>query len=42
MKELENESDFETPKGGEFIVVEGVKGMAFEVGLAGGGGVEGT
>ena len=42
MKKLKDEADFEASKGGEFGVVQGVKGVAFEVSLAGGGGVEGS
>ena len=42
MKELENEADFQASECGEFIVVEGVKGMAFEVDLTGGRNIEST
>jgi len=42
MKKLKDEADFQASEGGEFGVVQGVKGVAFEVSLAGGGGVEGS
>ena len=42
MKKLENKSDFKTSEGGEFGVIQGMEGVAFEVSLAGGGGVEGS
>lgn len=40
MKELEDEADFQPSECGEFIVVEGVKGMAFKVDLTGGRNIE--
>ena len=40
--ELKDEADFQASEVGEFGVVQGVKGVAFEVSLAGGGGVEGS
>ena len=42
VKELEDEADFQASERGEFIVVEGVKGMAFEVDLTGSGNIEST
>jgi len=42
MKKLEHEADFKTAKGGELGVIQGVEGVTFEVGLAGGGSVEGS
>ena len=30
---MKNKSDFQAAKGGEFVIVEGVKGMTFEVDL---------
>jgi hypothetical protein len=40
VEELEDEADFELAQAGEGVVVHGVEGQAFEVDLAGGGGVE--
>ena len=40
MEKLEYEADLELPEGGELVIVQGVEGVAFEVDLAGGGGVE--
>ena len=40
MEELENEADSESSEGGQFVVVKGVEGMSFEIGLARSGGVE--
>ena len=40
VKELEDEADFQASECGEFIVVEGVKGMAFEVDLTRGGNIK--
>jgi len=42
VEELKNKSDFQAAKGGEFFIVEGVKGMTFEVDLTGGRGIEGA
>ena len=40
MKKLKHEPDFEAAEGGEFGIIQGVEGVAFEVGLPCGGGVE--
>ena len=42
VEKLENKSDFKTSEGGEFGVIQGMEGVAFEVSLAGRGGVEGS
>ena len=42
MEELKNKADFQAAEGGELVIVEGVKGMTFEVDLAGGRGIEGA
>ena len=42
MEELENEADSESSEGGQFVVVKGVEGMSFEIGLARSGGIEGS
>ena len=33
MEELKNKADFQAAEGGEFVIVEGVKGMTLEVDL---------
>jgi hypothetical protein len=42
VEKLEDKADLELAEGGELVVVEGVKGMALEIDLAGGGSVEGA
>ena len=42
MKKLEHEANFEAAERGEFGVIQGVEGVTLEVGLASGGGVEGS
>jgi len=42
VKELEDEADSESSEGGQFVVVKGVEGVSFEIGLARSGGVEGS
>lgn len=42
VEELENEADFKASEGGQFVVVQGVEGMSFEISLARSGGVEGS
>jgi len=34
VEELENEADSESSEGGQFVVVQGVEGMSFQIGLA--------
>lgn len=40
MEELEDEANFKLAQGGELVVIKGVEGVAFEVDLARGGGIE--
>jgi len=42
VEELENKADSESSEGGQFVVVKGVEGVSFEIGLARSGGVEGS
>ena len=42
VEELENKADSESSECGQFVVVKGVEGVSFEIGLARRGGVEGS
>ena len=42
VEELENKADSDSSECGQFVVVKGVEGVSFEIGLARSGGVEGS